>query len=82
MEFIGSQSWILDKEDFLKDENSDVVADFFITNEKDLANATLASKSIEMFKMLKRIHEKKTITFDDLIRINKLLTEATISNEP
>lgn len=77
MEFKGSESWILDKEGYLKDENYDVVADFFITNEKDLANATLASKSIDMFKMLKRIYEKKTITFDDLIAIKKLIKDTT-----
>lgn len=47
-----------------------------------VANALLISQAPEMFKMLERIYEKKTITFDDLIRINKLLTEVTVSHEP
>ena len=82
MEFKGSESWILDKEGYLKDENLHIVADFFIMNEKDFANAKLASKSIEMFKMLNRIYEKKTITFDDLLEIKKLIKEATSINDP
>lgn len=77
MEFKGSKSWILDKEGYLKDENLHIVADFFIMNEKDLANAKLASKSIEMFKILKRIYEKKTVTFDDLLKIKELINKAT-----
>ena len=53
MEFKGTNGWFLDKEGYLKDKNLDIIADFFITNQEDLANAKLASKSPEMLEKLK-----------------------------
>ena len=54
MEFKGTNGWFLDKEGYLKDNNFNIIADFFITNQQDLANAKLASKSHEMLEMLKK----------------------------
>ena len=53
MEFKGTNGWFLDKEGYLKDKNLDIIADFFITNQEDLANAKLASKAHEMLEKLK-----------------------------
>ena len=52
MEFKGTNGWFLDKEGYLKDKNLDIIADFFITNQEDLANAKLASKAPEMLEAL------------------------------
>ena len=57
MEFKGTNGWFLDKEGYLKDKNFDIIADFFITNQEDLANAKLASKALEMLEMLQDILE-------------------------
>ena len=55
MEFKGTNGWFLDKEGYLKDKNFDIIADFFITNQEDLANAKLASKALEMLEKLVEI---------------------------
>lgn len=83
MEFKGSKKWILDSEGYLKDEKSKVIADFFITNEKDLANAKLASKSPEILEMLKKVLD--SISMQDEIeygsemyyKIEQLIESAT-----
>ena len=79
MEFKGTNGWFLDKEGYLKDKNFDIIADFFITNQEDLANAKLASKALEMLEMLKRISynlKNEECPFDDF-EIDKLIREAT-----
>lgn len=55
MEFKGTNRWFLDKEGYLKDNNFNIIADFFITNQQDLANAKLASKAPETLEMLEII---------------------------
>ena len=55
MEFKGTNGWFLDKEGYLKDNNFNIIADFFITNQQDLANAKLASKAPEMLEKLSEI---------------------------
>ena len=78
MEFKGTNGWFLDKEGYLKDKNFDIIADFFITNQEDLANAKLASKALEMLEMLQDILE----TQDNgevyhSYKIEQLIKEAT-----
>ena len=56
MEFKGTNGWFLDKEGYLKDKNLDIIADFFITNQEDLANANLASKALEMLELINEFY--------------------------
>ena len=44
MEFKGSKGYYIE-DSYLKDENHVIIADFFIINEKDKANALLISKA-------------------------------------
>ena len=48
-----------------------------VFTEEHKANALLISKAPEMLQMLQRIYERKTVTFDDLLEIKKLIKEAT-----
>ena len=81
MEFKGTNGWFLDKEGYLKDKNFDIIADFFITNQEDLANAKLASKALEMLEMLNRIHSdisnRGCLNNVGLNNIEQLIKEAT-----
>ena len=81
MEFKGTNGWFLDKEGYLKDKNFDIIADFFITNQEDLANAKLASKALEMLEMLNRIHSdisnRGCLNNVGMNNIEQLIKEAT-----
>ena len=81
MEFKGTNGWFLDKEGYLKDKNLDIIADFFITNQEDLANAKLASKALEMLEMLKllidRLDENNLSDLSATKRAKQLIKEAT-----
>ena len=57
MESKGTNGWFLDKEGYLRDKNFDIIADFFITNQEDLANAKLASKAHEMLEKLAEVKD-------------------------
>lgn len=54
---------------------------FALQHEKDFFNGYIKAikdtQAPEMLSMLKRIYEKKTITFDDLIAIKKLIKDTT-----
>ena len=56
MEFKGTNGWFLDKEGYLIDKNFDIIADFFITNQEDLANAKIASKAPEMLELINEFY--------------------------
>lgn len=86
MQFKGTNGWFLDKDGYLKDENCDIIADFFITNQEDLANAKLASKAQEMIKTLNKVlihvdwsYENWTLNDGLIIKneIETLIKEAT-----
>ena len=77
MEFKGTNGWFLDKEGYLKDKNFDIIADFFITNQQDLANAKLASKAPEMLEMLEIILQSENTPIIHRKKAKQLIKEAT-----
>lgn len=46
-------------------------------HEESLHNLLLISTAPEMLSMLNRIYTKKTVTFDDLLKIKELINKAT-----
>ena len=77
MEFKGTNGWFLDKEGYLKDNNFNIIADFFITNQQDLANAKLASKAPEMLEMLEIILQSENTPIIHRKKAKQLIKEAT-----
>ena len=80
MEFKGTNGWFLDKEGYLKDNNFNIIADFFITNQQDLANAKLASKAPEMLEMIEELLSENTWEnnwYDKKKKAKQLIKEAT-----
>lgn len=85
MEFKGTQgNWKLAENEFgyytsvrNLDSSRKICVSRVNNQTENNANLLLISKAPEMLKKLSHIYEKKTITFDDLLSIKKLLIETT-----
>lgn len=76
--FKGTKGWKLQEDGTIIDENNNIVADFIITDEKDLANAKITEQAYEMLDILHEIYIDRMFgTDEDYERIRKLIKQAT-----